>query len=191
MTSDDLVETSVEEDHVHRARAVYAKDQGLLDVGGPAGAALQLPGVQGTSFDHGAVVRGNVIHDAGGVGIYPDVGADWVTVQHNVVFNQYNALSSVNATGAVVNPIRRRRKLPHAEAIHIGWCTLTGMRTNIEIDDTIIAEVQRLTGAPSKRAAVDLALRELVARHRRLGILDLRGKIQWEGDLEQSRMGRE
>ena len=65
------------------------------------------------------------------------------------------------------------------------------MRTNIEIDDTIIAEVQRLTGAPSKRAAVDLALRELVARHRRLGILDLRGKIQWEGDLEQSRMGRE
>ena len=102
MTSDDLVKTSVEEDHVHRARAVYAKDQGLLDVGGPAGAALQLPGVQGTSFDLGAVVRGNVIHDAGGVGIYPDVGADWVTVQHNVVFNQYNALSGVKPQRSMV-----------------------------------------------------------------------------------------
>jgi hypothetical protein len=33
-------------------------------------------------------------------------------------------------------------------------------------------------------------LRELVARHRRLGILDLRGKVHWEGDLDQSRRRR-
>ncbi len=64
------------------------------------------------------------------------------------------------------------------------------MRTNIEIDDAVIAEAQRLTGARTKREAVDLALRELVARHRRIGILDLRGKIHWDGDLEQSRRGR-
>jgi Arc/MetJ family transcription regulator len=64
------------------------------------------------------------------------------------------------------------------------------MRTNIEIDDEVIAEAQRLIGAASKRETVDTALRELVARHRRLGLLDLRGKVRWEGDLSESRRGR-
>lgn len=64
------------------------------------------------------------------------------------------------------------------------------MRTNIEIDDEVMREVQRLTGVRTKREAVDLALRELVARHRRLGILDLRGRVHWEGDLKASRRGR-
>lgn len=69
-------------------------------------------------------------------------------------------------------------------------CILMCMRTNIDIDDDVLREVQRLTGLTTKKAAVDLALRELVARHRRLGLLDLRGKIRWEGDLEVSRTGR-
>ncbi len=64
------------------------------------------------------------------------------------------------------------------------------MRTNVDIDDVVMAEVQRLTGIRTKREAVDLALRELVARHRRLGILDLRGKVHWEGDLDASRERR-
>lgn len=64
------------------------------------------------------------------------------------------------------------------------------MRTNIEIDDEVMQEARRLTGTRTKRETVDLALRELVARHRRLGILDLRGKVHWEGDLELSRAGR-
>lgn len=64
------------------------------------------------------------------------------------------------------------------------------MRTNIEIDDRTLKEVQRLTGAKTKREAVDLALRELVARHRRLGVLKLRGKVHWQGDLETSRSSR-
>lgn len=76
------------------------------------------------------------------------------------------------------------------ERLHLGRCMLVCMRTNVEIDDDVMAEVQRLTGVRTKREAVDLALRELVARHRRLGILDLRGKIHWEGDLERSRRGR-
>ncbi|MCA1695196.1 MAG: type II toxin-antitoxin system VapB family antitoxin [Actinobacteria bacterium] len=63
------------------------------------------------------------------------------------------------------------------------------MRTNIEIDDGVLKEVQRLTGAKTKREAVDIALRELVARHRRLGLLKLKGKVHWEGDLEVSRSG--
>jgi Arc/MetJ family transcription regulator len=69
-------------------------------------------------------------------------------------------------------------------------CSLGCMRTNIEIDDEVMREAQRLTGVRTKRETVDLALRELVARHRRLGILDLRGRVHWEGDLDSSRRGR-
>ena len=69
-------------------------------------------------------------------------------------------------------------------------CILVCMRTNIEIDDEVLREAQRITGARTKRETVDVALRELVARQRRLGILDLRGRVHWEGDLEQSRLGR-
>jgi Arc/MetJ family transcription regulator len=64
------------------------------------------------------------------------------------------------------------------------------MRTNIEIDDEVMHEARRLTGLQTKRETVDLALRELVARHRQLGILRLRGRVHWEGDLERSRRGR-
>jgi Arc/MetJ family transcription regulator len=69
-------------------------------------------------------------------------------------------------------------------------CTVACVRTNIDIDDEVIREVQRLTGARTKREAVDLALRELVARHSRLGMLELRGRVHWEGDLKSSRRGR-
>ncbi|HYP22005.1 MAG TPA: type II toxin-antitoxin system VapB family antitoxin [Actinomycetota bacterium] len=64
------------------------------------------------------------------------------------------------------------------------------MRTNIDIDDDVLREVQRLTGVKTKRAAVDFALREVVAQHRRLGLLGLRGKVRWEGNLDESRSGR-
>jgi Arc/MetJ family transcription regulator len=64
------------------------------------------------------------------------------------------------------------------------------MRTNIEIDDEAIRQVRELTGAKTKREAVDLALKELIAQHKRVQILELRGHVRWEGDLEQSRAGR-
>jgi Arc/MetJ family transcription regulator len=64
------------------------------------------------------------------------------------------------------------------------------MRTNVDIDEKVIREVQDLTGVRTKREAVDLALRELLARHRRADILKIRGKVRWEGDLEASRAGR-
>jgi Arc/MetJ family transcription regulator len=70
-------------------------------------------------------------------------------------------------------------------------CIVVCTRTNIDIDDEVMAEAQRLTGARTKRETVDLALRELVARHRRLGILQLSGRVHWEGDLKASRRGRQ
>lgn len=54
----------------------------------------------------------------------------------------------------------------------------------------MLREAQRLVGASTKRETVDLALRELVAGHRRLGLLELRGRVHWDGDLAASRRGR-
>jgi Arc/MetJ family transcription regulator len=64
------------------------------------------------------------------------------------------------------------------------------MRTNIEIDDGLMRDVLKLTGLRTKREAVDLALRQLLARHRQLGVLKLRGRVHWTGDLEESRKAR-
>jgi Arc/MetJ family transcription regulator len=74
--------------------------------------------------------------------------------------------------------------------LHLPMCRLMCMRTNIEIDDDVLREAQQLLGTATKRDTVDSALREVVARHRRLGVLELRGKVHWEGDLEVSRQGR-
>ncbi len=69
-------------------------------------------------------------------------------------------------------------------------CIVMCMRTNIEIDDDVMREAQRLLGTSTKRETVDLALREVVSRHRRLELLSLRGKVHWDGDLAASRSGR-
>ncbi len=61
------------------------------------------------------------------------------------------------------------------------------MRTNIVIDQELMAEAQKLAGTETMRETVDLALREMVDRRNRLGILELRGKIKWEGDLDEMR----
>ena len=63
------------------------------------------------------------------------------------------------------------------------------MRTNIDLDDALIAEAMELTGLTTKRAAVDAALRDMVENLRRRKALDeLRG-MGWEGDLEAMRTG--
>lgn len=63
------------------------------------------------------------------------------------------------------------------------------MRTNIELDDELLAEAMEATGLPTKRATVEEALRKLVQEHRRRRALeDLRG-LGWEGDLDAMRLG--
>lgn len=61
------------------------------------------------------------------------------------------------------------------------------MRTNIEIDDELMAEAMKAIGARTKREAVETALRETVEAFRRQEILKLRGKINWVGDLDEMR----
>ena len=64
------------------------------------------------------------------------------------------------------------------------------MRTNIEIDDQLMKKVMRQLAFRTKRDAVEAGLRKLLEIEAQKGILRLRGKIQWEGNLEESRLGR-
>ena len=64
------------------------------------------------------------------------------------------------------------------------------MRTNIEIDDELLRQAMRSTGACNKEAVVEAALRLLVETHDQAGIRRLRGKVQWRGNLKSLRRGR-
>ena len=61
------------------------------------------------------------------------------------------------------------------------------MRTNIDIDDQLMARAMELTGLRTKRAVVDAALRELVEWRSRQKLRESFGKFPWEGDLDQMR----
>ena len=64
------------------------------------------------------------------------------------------------------------------------------MRTNIEIDDELMAEAMRLTGLSTKKAVVEAALRRMIQLERLKGILELRGTVPWQGNLDEMREGR-
>jgi len=61
------------------------------------------------------------------------------------------------------------------------------MRTNIVLDDELVKEGLRLTKVKTKKELVKLALRELVQRRKRKKLLEMEGKVEWEGDLEEMR----
>ena len=62
------------------------------------------------------------------------------------------------------------------------------MRTNIVIDDRLMAEALMVSGAKTKREAVELGLKALVELRKQEQARDLRGRIAWEGDLEAMRI---
>ncbi len=61
------------------------------------------------------------------------------------------------------------------------------MRTNIVIDDRLIAEAMRLSGARTKRQAVEESLRLMVKLKRQEQVREAHGKLKWTGDLEAMR----
>lgn len=64
------------------------------------------------------------------------------------------------------------------------------MRTNVVIDEELIAEAMRATGLRTKKAVIDEALRTLVRLKAQERIRDLRGRLHWQGDLDALRAGR-
>jgi Arc/MetJ family transcription regulator len=61
------------------------------------------------------------------------------------------------------------------------------MRTNIVIDDELMKEAMELSGLKTKREVVDMALRRFIQLKKQEEIRNWRGKLRWEGDLEEMR----
>jgi Arc/MetJ family transcription regulator len=64
------------------------------------------------------------------------------------------------------------------------------MRTNIVIDDQLIAAAMKATGLPTKKAVVEAGLRLLVQVQAQSGVRRLRGKVEWQGNLDELRASR-
>jgi Arc/MetJ family transcription regulator len=64
------------------------------------------------------------------------------------------------------------------------------MRTNIVLDDKLIERAQRLTGIKTKREVVHEALRLLILLNEQADVRALRGKMPWDGDLNDQRQSR-
>jgi Arc/MetJ family transcription regulator len=64
------------------------------------------------------------------------------------------------------------------------------MRTNIDLDETLVTRGLQLSGLRTKKDLVNMALREFIRKNDQKKILELRGKIQWQGDLDLMRQSR-
>jgi Arc/MetJ family transcription regulator len=67
---------------------------------------------------------------------------------------------------------------------------LSMARTNVVLDDKLVAQCQAVTGIPTRRALIDHALQELLRHERQKTVLELKGRIGWHGNLSAWRKGR-
>lgn len=63
-------------------------------------------------------------------------------------------------------------------------------RTNIELDEKVLKEAMELTKMKTKKEVVNFAISELVKKLKRKKILELEGKVKWEGNLDEMREER-
>lgn len=69
-------------------------------------------------------------------------------------------------------------------------CTFTKsihMRINILVADELMQEARRLSGLKTKKDVIEKALEAFIRLHRQIEIRKLRGKVQWEGNLDEMR----
>lgn len=64
------------------------------------------------------------------------------------------------------------------------------MRTNIVIDDQLIADALQATGLKTKREVVEMGLKTLIKLKQQETIKAFKGKLKWEGNLEEMRLDR-
>lgn len=62
------------------------------------------------------------------------------------------------------------------------------MRTNIIIDDNLMAEAMKISNIKTKKATVETGLRLLIKIKKQERIRNLRGKLHWDDDLEKMRL---
>ena len=61
------------------------------------------------------------------------------------------------------------------------------MRTNVEIDDTLMAKALKASKSKTKREAIERGLEILVTLEGQQEIRKLRGNVDWQGDLDEWR----
>ncbi len=64
------------------------------------------------------------------------------------------------------------------------------MRTNIVIDDDLMHEAMTLSKLKTKKAVVETGLKLLVQIKKQERLKILRGKLEWDGDLDAMRLGQ-
>lgn len=64
------------------------------------------------------------------------------------------------------------------------------MRTNIVIDDELMTKATEISGLKTKKDVVEQGLRLIIQRSNQQAIRELRGKLKWEGDLDEMRGGK-
>jgi Arc/MetJ family transcription regulator len=64
------------------------------------------------------------------------------------------------------------------------------MRTNVVIDDQLMASALQVSGLKTKKAAIEEGLRLLVQVKRQKEIKRFRGKLKWSGDLDEMRLDK-
>ncbi len=64
------------------------------------------------------------------------------------------------------------------------------MRTNIVLEDKLIERAQKLTGIKTKREVVHEALRLFILLKEQAGVRTMRGKLPWDGNLNDQRQSR-
>jgi len=65
------------------------------------------------------------------------------------------------------------------------------MRTNIVLDETLVERAKKLTGIRTTRGVVEQALRLLVQLREQAEVRALRGRLHWEGNLDEMRESRQ
>ena len=65
--------------------------------------------------------------------------------------------------------------------------TVIKMRTNIVIDDRLMDDALKATGIATKKEVVEQGLKLLIRHNKQQAIRKLRGKLKWEGDLDEMR----
>lgn len=64
-------------------------------------------------------------------------------------------------------------------------------RTVVDLDEKLVREARKLTGLTKKVELVNFALKRLIQQKELEGILQLKGKVAWQGNLQQMRKDRD
>lgn len=64
------------------------------------------------------------------------------------------------------------------------------IRTNVVLDTNVLGKAKNLTGIKTTKEIIHYALKELVRHKRQKDVLKLKGRVDWKGNLDDSRLGR-